>query len=72
MNATTVLWNSMIRNEQPEKQVLQIQQSNHQIDLDQEGHSPAHAGPYHTPKDVPHSNANGWEQVQNAKPKSLL
>ncbi|KAA6418115.1 MAG: hypothetical protein FRX49_11956 [Trebouxia sp. A1-2] len=40
-----------------------IQHSKHRTDLDQEGHSPAHAGPYHTPKDVPHSNADGWEQV---------
>jgi len=67
-----VFWNSMIHTRQPAKQFQQVQQSKHRTDLNQEGHSPAHAGPYHTPKDVPHCNANGWEQVQNAKPESLL
>ena len=62
----------MMHTTHPAKQVLQIQHSKHRTDLDQEGHSPAHAGPYHTPKDVPHSNADGWEQVQDAKPQSLL
>ena len=41
-------------------------------DLNEEGHPPAHAGPYDPPKDVPSRNTHCGEEVQNAKPEGLL
>lgn len=47
-------------------------QSGRHVDLDEEGHPPAHAGPYDTPKDVPPSYAYRGKEVQNAEPECLL